>query len=277
MTTARMLRTRRSASRLVSSSIWRTRRAESWRIWSSSSLSRSCLAWEAESPDTRSSARTWRSCASAASCTRCASVSSRRVELGGARVEGLFTRDEALLEAADLLPAVERVVGPPSPGRRSLLGAARGRDAVCEAPAGGGEPGGPLHQQQRRDHQAGREHGRRDHDFHCPVSSLRTPPCRARRDPMLRFQEAADRVRPGGPERGSAWKAALRPPRQMAASAWLFEGSVPGVEARSVGVLARKVVVVAVKTEAAGIALKLVDLLLVSGVRADPVCRCGGS
>ena len=39
MTTERMLRTRRSASRLVSSSIWRTTFARSWRVWSSSSLS----------------------------------------------------------------------------------------------------------------------------------------------------------------------------------------------------------------------------------------------
>ena len=58
MTTERMLRTRRSASRLVSSSIARTRRAESCRTWSSSSLSSSALACEADSPDARSSART---------------------------------------------------------------------------------------------------------------------------------------------------------------------------------------------------------------------------
>ena len=42
MQTERMLRTRRSASRLVSSSIWRTRRAESCRAWSSTSCSRTC-------------------------------------------------------------------------------------------------------------------------------------------------------------------------------------------------------------------------------------------
>ena len=44
MQTERMLRTRRSASRLVSSSIWRRRRAASWRAWSSTSLSSSCFA-----------------------------------------------------------------------------------------------------------------------------------------------------------------------------------------------------------------------------------------
>ena len=41
--TDRIERTRRSASRLVSSSIWRRMRAESWRAWSSTSLSSACL------------------------------------------------------------------------------------------------------------------------------------------------------------------------------------------------------------------------------------------
>ena len=57
-----MLRTRRSASRLVSSSIWRISRAASWRAWSSSSLSSTCLALDADIPETRSSDRSssWR-------------------------------------------------------------------------------------------------------------------------------------------------------------------------------------------------------------------------
>ena len=70
ITTARMLRTRRSASRLVSSSIRRTRRAESWRIWSSSSRSSSCLACDALRPATRSRSRTCRSRAAASSSSR---------------------------------------------------------------------------------------------------------------------------------------------------------------------------------------------------------------
>ena len=57
MQTERMLRTRRSASRLVSSSIWRRSRAESWRTSSSISLSRICLAWEIERLAMRSSSR----------------------------------------------------------------------------------------------------------------------------------------------------------------------------------------------------------------------------
>ena len=44
--------------------------------------------------------------------------------------------------------------------------------------------------------------------FPLSVSSLRTPPCRARRDPMLRFQEAADRVRPGARSERISMKAA---------------------------------------------------------------------
>ena len=79
MTTERMLRTRRSASRLVSSSIWRTLRAHSWRIWSSSSRSRICLACDALRPATRSSSRTWRSRMSPISACCCSNVSSRVV------------------------------------------------------------------------------------------------------------------------------------------------------------------------------------------------------
>ena len=61
-----MLRARRSASRLVSSSTWRISRALSWRSSSSSSLSRICLAWPALRLAIRSSSRT---------CSRRASLS----------------------------------------------------------------------------------------------------------------------------------------------------------------------------------------------------------
>ena len=62
--TDRMLRTRRSASRLVSSSIWRIRRAASCLVCSSTSLSSSCLARPADRPETCSSVRSssWRVC-----------------------------------------------------------------------------------------------------------------------------------------------------------------------------------------------------------------------
>ena len=112
MTTARMLRTRRSASRLVSSSIWRTRRAESWRIWSSSSLSSSCLAWEADRPETRSSSRTWRSWA----C----------VGLAAARSLELALRARRARRSARRAPPRARSGAPPS-GRSPAGGRARRR------------------------------------------------------------------------------------------------------------------------------------------------------
>ena len=58
MTVERMLRARRSASCLVSSSTWRITRADSWRSSSSSSRMSSCLACPALSPARRSSSRT---------------------------------------------------------------------------------------------------------------------------------------------------------------------------------------------------------------------------
>ena len=88
MQTDRMLRTRRSASRLVSSSIWRIRRAASWRASSSTSWSSSCLA---RAPTARRPARAHASAPatlvrraplgarSASSASRRASASSRSV------------------------------------------------------------------------------------------------------------------------------------------------------------------------------------------------------
>ena len=57
MQTDRMLRTRRSASRLVSSSIWRMRRAASCLAWSSISSSSTCFAFAPDIPARRSSLR----------------------------------------------------------------------------------------------------------------------------------------------------------------------------------------------------------------------------
>ena len=79
MTTERMLRTRRSASRFVSSSIARRRLADSWRTWSSSSFISIALAWDAERPDERSSWRTARSRIASISPSRSATLPSRLV------------------------------------------------------------------------------------------------------------------------------------------------------------------------------------------------------
>ena len=84
ITTERMLRTRRSASRLVSSSTARRRRADSCRTWSSSSFISIAFAFEAGNPDVRSSWRTacsrrsviWLSF-SASLCSRSASLAAR--------------------------------------------------------------------------------------------------------------------------------------------------------------------------------------------------------
>ena len=79
MATARIERTRRSASRLVSSSTWRSTFTASWRAWSSTSLTSCWRACAALRPETRSSAR---SC----SRRRCSSRarSSSRAELRSA-------------------------------------------------------------------------------------------------------------------------------------------------------------------------------------------------
>ena len=80
MTTERMLRTRRSASRLVSSSIWRTACARSRDgPGPRARCSRICFACDALRPATRSSSRTWRSRSSTTSTWCCAISSSRAV------------------------------------------------------------------------------------------------------------------------------------------------------------------------------------------------------
>ena len=194
MTTARMLRTRRSASRLVSSSIWRTSRAESWRIWSSSSLSRICLAWEAESPLTRSSSRTWRSCASRVSCSRSSSFSARasssvaRVSRASSRAVRRSSRRPISCRRASALSVSA------FPAASLALTAARGAVAGPRRRRRARGPASPAAAPRSPDRPPRRPPRSR---FPLSVSSLRTPPCRARRDPMLRFQDAADRIRPG--------------------------------------------------------------------------------
>ena len=164
MTTERMLRTRRSASRLVSSSIWRTSLAESCRIWSSSSFSSSCLACEAERPDARSSSRRWRSCSA---------------------VELRLARGDLRLVVLELLPAaVERLLAPVQPlllapdlgaPGRFLRGGLAGRAArpapVLAAWAEPAMPGTRFTSSSAAADQADREHHSRDHDFHFRVLS----------------------------------------------------------------------------------------------------------
>ena len=74
------------------------------------------------------------------------------LELGGARVQRRFTADEALLETADLLPVLQGGVVRLLRGGDRRLGAARRAGCGVRGAAGGDEPGGPFHQEQRRDH-----------------------------------------------------------------------------------------------------------------------------
>ena len=164
-------------------------------------------AWpgEAERPETRSSSRDVRArgrslglLAGAPSSAPLALVEldgcGRRSRSRGRSGAPPGGRSPAARASASSVSAL--AAGTPWPARRAP-GRRRGR-------AGGGEPGGTLDQQQRRDHQAGRKQRPPRSRFPLSVSSLRTPPCRARRDPMLRCSGAADRVEPGARSEGSA-------------------------------------------------------------------------
>ena len=101
ITTLRIERTRRSASRLVSSSTWRTRRAESWRASSSTCLSRTCLACDALRLATRSSSRT---CSRLRWASRSRSFSSSR-----ARSSSTCSRRPSSLSFASSDSSLERL------------------------------------------------------------------------------------------------------------------------------------------------------------------------
>ena len=68
-------------------------------------------------------------------------------------------------------------------------------------------------------------------------------------------------------------KAAAKPPRQV----WRLSGVFEGSEAGSVGVVARGDASWPSLLKLLEIAQKMVGLLQFQWVRADPVCRCGGS
>ena len=116
MTTLRIERTRRSASRLVSSSTWRTMRALSWRACSSTSRSRTCLACDALRWAMRSSSRRCSRLRSSSSSrsrsssrARSSSASLAPGELGEPRLERLLLGQRALLDARDLRTALAQL------------------------------------------------------------------------------------------------------------------------------------------------------------------------
>ena len=173
MTTERMLRTRRSASRLVSSSIWRTILARSWRVWSSTSLSSCWRACEAGMPATRSSSRRWcsRACSSSAALptsTRSRSPSStRRLSTASSRARSRSSSRSRSARRSALLPSSVswRRRAPRRPPARGASGHPRLRRRWTAA-----KPRDAARQQRRRGHEPDREadghHDRANQDFH---------------------------------------------------------------------------------------------------------------
>ena len=150
MTTERMLRTRRSASRLVSSSIARSRCADSWRTWSSSSFIRSALASEAGRPELRSSWRTvfsrisaiWpsfsasRRSRSASSAPRASSASSRPCSRVSRRVVSARRAESPSSGTARTGGAFDALVAAPDEGARlATRAAATTRPRATTTPA----------------------------------------------------------------------------------------------------------------------------------------------
>ena len=130
-----------------------------------------------------------------------------RVELGGARVERLLARRQALLEAPDLLPA-RRARRRSRPAAAGLGGGAPRPGARRGAAPAAASPGARSPAAAPRP--PGRPRARPPRSrFPLSVSSPRTPPCRARRDPMLRcLWRRQTEPCPGHGARRSAWKAA---------------------------------------------------------------------
>ena len=134
ITTERMLRTRRSASRLVSSSTWRRIRARSWRIWSSTSLSSWLRACEAGIPATRSSSRTW--CSRAASSSAALSASSRsrwpssaiRLSTASSRARSRSSSRSRSARRSALLPSSVVAMAPAGLPTSAVGAARRARD-----------------------------------------------------------------------------------------------------------------------------------------------------
>ena len=142
MATERIERTRRSASRLVSSSTERRILTESWRAWSSTSLSSACLAWPALRPATRSSARScssrrWASSSSwAARRSTCASRSRSRASSSADRRSSASSSDRARSEARASAAAASRCLRSAAAGASAcppLAVASRPRYSVAAA------------------------------------------------------------------------------------------------------------------------------------------------
>ena len=235
MTTERMLRTRRSASRLVSSSTWRTMRARVVAGLLLELVEQQLLGLRGRQ------VRRALELADVALAQRLrlglalAEPALLLVELLHAGVERLFPADQAFLLAPDLGAARERVVVPARRRRRRRLHGGRRRSGGA---GDAGDAGHPFGQQQRRDHEPQGHHDGRDHDLHIR-SSPHHPVRRAAGVKSVSTWQAADRAVPG--KSGEVeQKAATGPPRQMAARC-AVGSEAPGALARPSGRLARVV------------------------------------
>ena len=182
MQTERMLRTRRSASRLVSSSIWRTSRAESWRTSSSSSFSRICLAWAIERPATRSSSRR---CWFLAVCELLALALEVALAVGDRLVAARRARRPSRRSPPPWRAGAPRCGRSPRAvraARRRCRRAWRAPPARRAGPATRAPPAvavaGRDAQERCRDDDAGRQQRRCNHDCHVRVLSTSPAACR---------------------------------------------------------------------------------------------------
>ena len=236
---------------------------QSWRIWSSSSLQQDA-AWPARrsGPRRRSSSRTWRSRSVGELGSRWPRARARAASssLRGARAR-LLARQQPLLERA---PSRRGAAS----SRPRAAGARRGRGAPAPAPRGPARRRRhALREQQRGDHQAGREPQATTTaaiTISISVSSPRRRRPRPRRESVSPSLGAADRAVPGTSGR-TCRKAALRPPRQMAARCAV--GSVCRTRWPGSGCARSECRLVAVTAEAAGFRLKSVDLLVFQASR----------
>ena len=162
-------------------------------------------------------------------------------ELGAAGVERLLAPVQTLLEARRLGAALRPSRRRRRAARRGCLGAARRGRRRRRA----------LRQQARRDHQAQGHHDPRDHDFHCHFLSPAPLPegCGASSITGLRRRQAEPRL--GRAEETSRKAAADRPPRQMAAVMRCWVGSAGRARPDAVPDRPRGWFLVAVVTEAA--------------------------
>ena len=201
MTTARMLRTRRSASRLVSSSIWRTSRARVVADLVLELLEQQLLGLRRRDARRRARARARGARAPPSASLRAARRTLPRARRARrSRASSASSRDarrssrrpiswrRASASSTSASAAGGSLAGARAPGASAAPGRRRRAQGPASPAAAPRPPGRPQARPPRS-------------RFPLSVSSLRTPPCRARRDPMLPMFER--RQIGSGPEPGA--------------------------------------------------------------------------